>query len=134
MQNLMESRSLPTQLPTPPAKPSAVSATRPKFPSDAGFHAEVRRRVADYFRRTGKREQDQPAMYLKSAVIVAWLAGSWALLVFAAETWWQALPLAVSMALALAAVGFSIQHDGGHNAYSSRRWVNKLAARSLDMM
>ena len=134
MQNLMESRSLPTQLPTPPAKPSAVSATRPKFPSDAGFHAEVRRRVADYFRRTGKREQDQPAMYLKSAVIVAWLAGSWALLVFAAETWWQALPLAVSMALALAAVGFSIQHDGGHNAYSSRRWLNKLAARSLDMM
>src|SRR5947208_3427548 len=128
MQNLMEARERPA-----PASGTPI-ATRPKFSPDAGFLAEVRRRVADYFRATGKRQQDQPAMYLKTAVIFVWLVGSWALLVFAAQTWWQAVPAAVSLATALAAVGFSIQHDGGHHAYSRRRWVNRLAARCLDLM
>jgi linoleoyl-CoA desaturase len=111
-----------------------LSATRPKFPVDRGFQAEVRRRVEDYFRRTGKRERDQVSMYLKTATIFLWLVGSWATLVFAVESWWQAIPVAMSLALAMAAMGFSIQHDGGHNAYSRRRWVNKLAAMSLDLM
>jgi linoleoyl-CoA desaturase len=129
MSKLMESPPLPSQLPT-----AVASATRPKFPGDGGFYAAVRGRVAEYFRRTGRRERDLPAMYLKSAVILAWAGGSWALLVFAARSWWQAVPLAVSLALALAAVGFCIQHDGGHHAYSRRRWVNRLAAASLDLM
>src|SRR5262245_27057183 len=120
-----------TLLPTP--QPSTLH-TRPKFPADTGFQAEVRRRVDAYFKATGQRERDHPAMYLKSFAILVWLVGSWALLVLAAHTWWQALSLAVSLALAMAALGFSIQHDGGHNAYSRRRWVNKLAALSLDFM
>src|SRR4029079_17183518 len=104
-----------TETPEQAPSPSPVSLTRPKFPADTGFLPEVRRRVTDYFRRTGRRERDQPAMYLKTATIMAWLGGSWALLVFAAQSWWQALPLAVSLSLSMAALGFSIQHDGGHN-------------------
>ncbi len=38
------------------------------------------------------------------------------------------------LGLVTGAVGFNIQHDGGHQAYSSRRWVNKLAALSLDLI
>src|SRR5262245_59526150 len=138
MQDAIAMRDLPAgrtavSTPLPNLHPPTL-LTRPKFPADTGFQAEVRRRVDNYFKVTGKRERDQPAMYLKSAAILAWLIGSWALLVFAAQTWWQALPLAVALALAMAALGFSIQHDGGHNAYSRRRWVNKLAALSLDMM
>jgi linoleoyl-CoA desaturase len=136
MQHLMEERAEPA-VATPPVTSGSVPATfstRPKFPADTGFQAEVRRRVARYFQETGKRERDLPAMYLKTAIIFVWLTGSWALLVFAAQSWWQALPLAVILALAMAALGFSIQHDGGHNAYSRRRWVNKLAAGTLDLM
>jgi linoleoyl-CoA desaturase len=128
MPQLIEAREPPARAASPPP------ATRPKFAADAGFLAEVRRRVADYFRATGRRPQDHPAMYLKTLTILLWLAGSWALLVFAAGHWWQAVPLALSLALAMAALGFSIQHDGGHHAYSRRRWVNRLAARSLDLM
>jgi linoleoyl-CoA desaturase len=43
---------------------------------------------------------------------------SYALLVFLVGTWWLALPLANSLGLSMAAVGFNIQHDGGHRAYS----------------
>lgn len=107
---------------------------RPKFPADDGFYAELRRRVTDYFRQSGRRERDNWSMYLKSAIIVTWLATSYVLLAFFAEHWYQAIPLAFSVAFAMSAVGFSIQHDGGHRAYSRYGWINRLAARSLDLI
>ncbi|HJZ92591.1 MAG TPA: acyl-CoA desaturase [Gemmataceae bacterium] len=117
-----------------PADTDAGPAGRPKFPRDNGFQAELGLRVAGYFRATGRRERDCWQMYLKTAVILVWCAVSYALLVFVTRTWWQALPPAILLAAGLGAVGFSIQHDGGHRAYSRRRWVNKLAAWSLDLM
>ena len=117
------------------AAPSRTARTPPKFPRDTdGFQAELDRRVQAYFGTTGKSERDCWAMYLKTAVILAWGAASYVCLVFVAETWWQAVPAAVSLALALAGVGFSIQHDGGHRAYSRRAWINWLAASSLDLI
>ena len=73
-------------------------------------------------------------MYLKTATVLGGLAASYTLLVFAPITWWLALPLTIVLGLSLAAVGFTVQHDGGHGAYSDRRWINKLAAMTLDLM
>ncbi len=115
--------------------PLALSNTRPKFPRDAaGFLTELRRRVDAYFAETGQSERDCWRMYLKTAVILVWLATSYTLLVFFAPTVWVAIPLVISFALAISAVGFSIQHDGGHHAYSRHEWVNKFAAMSLDLI
>src|SRR5262249_38791673 len=90
----------------------------PKFGPADEFHRELRRRVGEYFRATGLRPRDCPRMYLKTAVLLGWLAASYALLVFPGWPWWLAGPLAVSLGLAMAAVGFNVQHDGGHRAYS----------------
>ena len=115
--------------------PTTTAGTRPKFPRDeAGFLAELKRRADAYFKETGKSERDCWRMYLKTAVILAWLATSYSLLVFAAPTVWLAVPLSISFALAISAVGFSIQHDGGHHAYSRFAWINRLAALSLDLI
>ena len=73
-------------------------------------------------------------MYLKTAVILAWLTGSYLLLLFVVTEPWQAVLGAVSLGLAKAAVGFNIQHDGNHGAYSSRPWVNRMMALSLDLL
>jgi linoleoyl-CoA desaturase len=138
MQTVSETRDLPESstalLDAPTRRHPTIAQTRPKFSPDHGFQAEVRRRVDAYFEQTGKRERDQLSMYVKTLAIMLWVAGSYAVLVFVAETWWQALAAAVSLAFAMAAIGFSIQHDGGHHAYSRRRWVNKLAAYSLDFL
>ena len=55
-------------------------------------------------------------------------------MIAAAPAWWLAVPLAVSVGLAMGAVGFNVQHDGGHHAYSRHEWVNRLAAMTLDLM
>lgn len=105
-----------------------------KFAGRDGFQRELRSRVQAYFDATGLPTRDCPQMYRKTAIIVAWLATSYLLLVFCAGAWWQAIPLAISLGLAMAAVGFSIQHDGGHGAYSNRAWINRAMALMLDLL
>jgi linoleoyl-CoA desaturase len=104
-----------------------------KFGATGGFQRVLRQRVDQYFQDTGQRPRDCPRMYLKTALVFAWFVASYTLLVFAA-TWWSALPLVISLGLSLASIGFNIQHDGGHGAYSDRPWLNKLMALSLDLL
>jgi len=109
-------------------------AERLKFGTTDGFQLELRRRVDEFFRSTGRRQRDCPQMYLKTAIIVTCFVAAYGLLVFVAQTWWQALPLAMLLGVATAAIGFNIQHDGGHQAYSNYTWINKLMALSLDLV
>jgi linoleoyl-CoA desaturase len=105
-----------------------------KFGHDNAFQLELRRRVDEYFRTTGRRQRDCWQMYVKTAILAAGFAGSYLLLVFVAETWWQALPLAILLGLSEAGIGFNIQHDGSHQAYSNSPWVNTLMARTLEVI
>ena len=107
---------------------------RLKFAKNDGFQAELRRRVDQFFRDTGRRQRDCPQMYLKTVIMLGGFAASYGLLVFVAQTWWQAVPLAVVLGLATAGIGFNVQHDGGHRAYSDAPWVNKLMSMTLDLI
>jgi linoleoyl-CoA desaturase len=120
----------------PEPSPIDAKATRGKltFARDTGFHGEVKRRVHAYFERTGLSERDDPRMYLKTAVLLLWFVASYALLVFAATTVWQGALLSFSLGLAMAGIGFSIQHDANHGAYSDHGAVNHLMGLTLDML
>jgi linoleoyl-CoA desaturase len=123
--------------PAPPASSaSAGTDTCPtlKFSASDRFIYELRRRVDAYFEKTGRNRRDCPQMYFKTASILAWFIGAYVLLLFAVHSWWLIVPLAVILGVAIAAIGFNIQHDGGHRAYSNRQWVNKMMALTLDMM
>jgi len=106
----------------------------PRYGKDEGFHQELRARVREFLESSGLPARGLAAMYVKTAVLFLWLAASYVLLVFAAETAWQALPLAVSLGLAIAGIGFNVQHDGSHGSYSTRPGVNRLMARTLDLL
>jgi linoleoyl-CoA desaturase len=73
-------------------------------------------------------------MYFKTSVILAWFFGAYLLLLFFAASWWTAVPLAIVMGLATAAVGFNIQHDGGHKAYSKHPWINKIMGMTIELI
>jgi len=118
----------------PKAKPVASNSPSLKFSGSDRFIKELRKRVDAYFERTGHSRRDCPQMYFKTATIIVWFAAAYLLLLFFATNWWTILPLAVVLGLAIAAIGFNIQHDGGHKAYSDRKWVNKVMSLSLDLM
>lgn len=73
-------------------------------------------------------------MWLKTGLILAWFVASYVLLVFFAEHWWQAVPLAISLALALAGIGFAIQHDANHGAYPASPRLRRLLGYTLDLL
>src|SRR4051794_31302098 len=92
-------------------------STAVRYDGGGAFQMELKRRVDEYFATTGLPRRRSPWMVLKTAIILAWLSGSYALLVFAATTWWQAMAAALSLGFATAGVGFSIQHDANHGGY-----------------
>ena len=106
----------------------------PTFSRDMAFQLELRRRVAEYFGASGRRERDCWQMYLKTAILLTGFAVSYWLLVFAARTWIEGAVLAVVLGLFAAGIGLNIQHDGGHRAYSNRPWVNRLMALTLELI
>ncbi len=122
---------------------------------DQAFHAELRRRVRAHFESfgtpsgslaashpatasdlgpLGSRTGGTAAAHAKTATLFAWLVASYVLLVFVADQPWTAALFAVSLALAMAGIGFNVMHDGGHGSYSLDRRVNRLMARSLDLL
>ncbi|OLB11068.1 MAG: acyl-CoA desaturase [Candidatus Rokubacteria bacterium 13_1_40CM_4_67_11] len=105
-----------------------------KFGGQSAFYAELRRRVDEYFRTSGRRQRDCWQMYLKTTILVACLIASYVLLVVVAQTWLQALGLAIVVGLSAAGIGFNTQHDGGHQAYSNHVWINKLMAMTMDLL
>jgi linoleoyl-CoA desaturase len=116
------------------ARRVAEVSNRVKFGRDDSFYVEVRRRVEEFCRSTGRRQRDCPQMYLKTAILLTSLAGSWALLVFVASTWWHAVLLSIVVGLTTASIGFNIQHDGSHQAYSDHAWINRLTAMTMDLI
>jgi len=118
-----------------PRSPRAAGSGEPlKFGTDSAFQFELRRRVDEYFRATGRPQRDCWQMYFKTAIFMLSLAVSYVLLVFGAHEWWQSVPLAILLGFAAAAIGFNVQHDGGHHAYSEYPSINKLMAMTLDMI
>src|SRR6185503_5014598 len=73
-------------------------------------------------------------MYLKTAMLLDWFAVSYSLLVFAAATFWQRALLSLSLALAMAGIGFAIQHAANHGAYSHRPGVNRVMGMMLNVL
>jgi linoleoyl-CoA desaturase len=110
------------------------NAMKVKFTGSDRFVRELRKRVDAYFETTGRSKRDVPQMYFKTATILAWFFSAYLLLMFVVHAWWLVVPLAIVLGLATAGIGFNIQHDAGHRAYSERQWLNKLMSMTLDMV
>ena len=123
-----------TQLAEGPIVAPLDEVEREGYARDDGFHQALRTGVRQLLDSSGRPARGLPSLYVKTAVLFLWLAASYLLLVFAAQTFWQALPLAVSLGLAIAGIGFNVQHDGSHGSYSTRPGVNRLMARTLDLL
>lgn len=116
------------------AEPLSASDKPLKFSGDNSFHHELRRRVDAEFKRMGCSQRDSAKMYVKAAIILCVFALTYVALVFLATRAWQALLLSILLGITTAGIGFNVMHDGGHQAWSERRWINRLLAMTVDMV
>lgn len=103
-----------------------------RFLPHGAFHRDLTAGVDAHF--AGRSRHATASLWRKTAFILGWMAASWTFLVFGASTWWQAGLGAVSLGLAMAGIGFDVQHDGGHRAVSANRRVNQAMALTLDLL
>ena len=112
----------------------AQGATAAQYLPHGPFRAALHQRVAEHFAKTGTVPNEARGIRIKTAVIMAWFVGSYLTLLLTTSAWWVAALLSVSLGLAMAAIGFNIQHDGNHGSFSSRQWLNTLGAMGLDVL
>ena len=106
---------------------------RALFSGGGDFHREIRRRVADALPASRVRRGRWSAA-LKSAILGVWAIGSYLALLLVAHHAWQVVPLGISLAVALAGVGFSVGHDANHDALFGARRVNRVLGFSFDLI
>ena len=116
------------------ASSSGGSGPVPTFAKGGDFLPELKRRVDAYFETSGRGRRDAASLYGKTAFLLTAYLALYVVLVFVARTWWQALPAAVLLGFVAALIGMNVQHDGGHGAFSDRPWINRWAARTLDLI
>lgn len=123
-------------LSTPVAKKPSTTASFPPlvFGEGRAFETELHRRVDEYFIKAGISRTATIGVYCKSLLVLAFFIISYLLLVFVATTLWQGALFALLLGFSMVEIGVNIQHDGAHNAFSSRPWVNRLSAMSIDLI
>jgi linoleoyl-CoA desaturase len=112
----------------------STATPRVTFLPPGPFHAELKRLVAAHFAASGRSPRGGGRLALKGAVLLAWFAGSWSALVLGHPPWWLAVPLATSLGLAWAGLGFNVMHDANHGASTRRNGWNRLLAFSSDLI
>lgn len=111
-----------------------MRAGKPTFSPERSFQREVQSRVEARLAALDRCRDGGWRIYLKTALLLLWSGASYAALVAWARSGWQAVPLAASLGLALAAIGFNIAHDGNHGSFSTSRLVNRAMGGMLDLL
>lgn len=114
---------------------ATLKAATPKFSSATrSFHGEMKKRISNYFAETGKSSTGDGQLYTKAIILFTAFAGLYAHLVFFTPGTVWALAECVLLGFAIAAIGFNVMHDGAHGSFSKVKWVNSVAAFSLNLL
>ncbi len=107
----------------------------PKFSSGPqSFHAELKKRIANYFEEVGKAKTGNYNLFLKAVILMVSFVFIYVHLVFFTPNAFWCIVESVLLGGVVAAIGFNVMHDGAHGSFSKYRWVNGLAAFSLNIL
>jgi linoleoyl-CoA desaturase len=114
---------------------STLAMSIPKFPAASfTFHSELKKKINEYFKKTGRKKTGNYKLYFKAVVLVISFIAIYFHLVFLTPVWWLAITECIVLAGLTAAIGFNVMHDGMHGSFSGRKWVNNMAGLSLNFL
>lgn len=111
-----------------------MTAAPVRFGKSVGFRKELNRRVEAMFASENLAPRDNPAMYLKTVIILSWMFSAWAFTLFGPSVYWMKVLGCITLGFAIAGVGFSIGHDANHGGYSNSRRVNLFIGLIYDFI
>ncbi len=99
-----------------------------------GFITELREAVNLYFTDHNLSPYANFAMVMKTIILLGITFGAYALILTNWFSIWAMCCLAIIFGLGVAGIGFSIQHDANHGAYSKYPMVNKILGLTLNLI
>lgn len=107
----------------------------PKFAqTKQSFHAELKKRIGSYFEEKGAAQTGNMALYTKAIILLVAFVTVYIHLVFFTPVTWLAIGECVILGGIVSAIGFNVMHDGAHGSFSKHKWVNVVAAFSLNIL
>src|SRR5258708_5038846 len=109
--------------------------SNPKFQkTPLSFHNEIKKRISEYLKNKGKATTGNFKLHFKAIILVTGLLAIYTHLVFFTPPPVWAVIECVFLGCVTAAIGFNVMHDGAHGSFSKYKWVNVLAAFSLNIL
>jgi linoleoyl-CoA desaturase len=98
------------------------------------FTAALKSKVSNYFTKNNLRQVGDFRLYIKTIVFISTAAICYTVLMLNVLPNWAALLMCALLGISFSGIGFNIMHDGGHNSYSDKKWINELMAYSLNLL
>ncbi|WP_090973847.1 fatty acid desaturase family protein [Parapedobacter composti] len=98
------------------------------------FASTLRNRVNDYFKTHNISNTGNRKLYIKSLVLLITAVSLYLTLLFVSLPAWILCLLCVLLGVNFATIGFNIMHEGGHQSFSKKAWLNNISAYTLNML
>ncbi len=98
------------------------------------FSKTLKQKINNYFQNSLQPRTGNGKIYLKASILLISFAVLYLLLVFAPLHWSVAIALCIIFGANLAAIGFNIMHDAGHNSFSDNKNLNTVLSYSLNLL
>lgn len=102
--------------------------------SESPFFTALKAKVDHYFSTRNIDPVGNRSLFFKGAIVVSSALALYVTLVFFTPVTWAAVLLCALFGLNMAAIGFNIMHEGGHQSFSKYRWLNNISVYSLNIL
>jgi len=107
----------------------------PKFSNiPHSFHSELKNRISSYFDSLGKSPTGNLSLFIKAIILITGFVFLYIHLVFFTPAAIWAILECVLLGGFVASIGFNVMHDGAHGSFSKNKWINHIAAFSLNIL
>lgn len=101
---------------------------------DTLFSKNLKSKINNYFLKNNKSKTGNKTLFIKAIILLSSLALLYMALVFGQFHYILKIFLSILFGFNLAAIGFNIMHDAGHNSFSNNKRLNTMLSYTLNML
>lgn len=98
------------------------------------FSKSLKQKINEYFQYTQQKKTGNRKLFIKASVLLAVFIALYIFLVFVSMPWFVSLMLCALFGANLAAIGFNIMHDAGHDTFSDNKRLNIFLSYTLNLL
>lgn len=98
------------------------------------FSKSLKQKISQYFSHTALKKTGNTKLFIKAAILLCTFVALYILLVFVPMHWSISVIICMLFGVNLAAIGFNIMHDAGHQSFSEYKRLNNTLSYSLNLL